>query len=188
MFEGENLYIFWTIWGISLKFSGKTSLMIISRVQKAGFHSLSRKHIFEKPTEGHQITPPPPDFLGSGTCGDSQYNIENNIPQSTLEIDYVIKNQWRHKLSSVCITMLGKLIVNASGKRNVDPTYWIRTTVPRLLKFIVDKYKVPEVCERAVGHWTLSFVPDQYKTQQLFERAIVCSSEYVPDECKTKEL
>ena len=32
--ENENLHIFWTTWGISMKFSGKTWLMIILKVTK----------------------------------------------------------------------------------------------------------------------------------------------------------
>ena len=32
--DGENLYIFWTAWGISMKFSGKMWLSIILKVTK----------------------------------------------------------------------------------------------------------------------------------------------------------
>ena len=32
--DGENLYIFWTAWGISMKFSGKMWLAIILKVTK----------------------------------------------------------------------------------------------------------------------------------------------------------
>ena len=32
--EGEDLHIFWVTWGMSMKFSGKTSLMIILKVTK----------------------------------------------------------------------------------------------------------------------------------------------------------
>ena len=32
--DGENLHIFWTTWVISMKFSGKMSLMIILEVIK----------------------------------------------------------------------------------------------------------------------------------------------------------
>ena len=37
--DGENLHIFWTTWGISMKFSGKLWLMIILKAKKIkGFH------------------------------------------------------------------------------------------------------------------------------------------------------
>ena len=60
--EGKNLYIFLINWVISMKFSGRMWLMIILKVtKKAGFHPLSRKHIFGKNTkEGSELTPPPP--------------------------------------------------------------------------------------------------------------------------------
>ena len=45
---GENLHIFWTTWGISIRLSGKTRL--ISH-KKQGF-TLLRKHIFGKTTGG----------------------------------------------------------------------------------------------------------------------------------------
>ena len=52
-----------------------------------------------------------------------------------------------------------------SWKRNVDPSYW-RETV--LLKFIADKYKTQEICEKAVKgkDWKLRFVPDSLETQK----------------------
>ena len=36
----------------------------------------------------------------------------------------------------------------------------------RVLKFVPDQYKTPEMCEKAVEEdpWLLKFVPDQYKT------------------------
>ena len=50
--EEENLHIFWTTKGISMKFTGKMWLMIISKVKKEGLHPFSEKHIFGKSTEG----------------------------------------------------------------------------------------------------------------------------------------
>ena len=47
----ENLHIFWTSWGISVKFSGKMWLIILSH-KKPGFHPFSEKHIFGKTTGG----------------------------------------------------------------------------------------------------------------------------------------
>ena len=42
--DGENLYIFWTIWGIPMKYSGKMELMIVSKKKKKKtvLHPLSR--------------------------------------------------------------------------------------------------------------------------------------------------
>ena len=56
--DEENLHIFQTTLGISMKFSGKMCLMIILKVKKAGLYSLSRKYIFKKTTR-RQRTPPP---------------------------------------------------------------------------------------------------------------------------------
>ena len=43
-----------------------------------------------------------------------------------------------------------------------------------LLKFIANKYKTQERCEKAVEvrDWTLRFVPDQYKMQEMCNKAI----------------
>ena len=48
--DRENLHIFWTKWGISMKFSGNMWLMIILKVTKnPEFHSLFRRKILKKP-------------------------------------------------------------------------------------------------------------------------------------------
>ena len=54
--EGENLHVFWTIWGMSMKYSGKTWLMIILKVTKKQSLTLflSRKHTFWK---NHRVWP-----------------------------------------------------------------------------------------------------------------------------------
>ena len=43
---------------------------------------------------------------------------------------------------------------------------------PVLLKFIADKYKTQELCEKAVEvkGWALRYVPDQYKKKQKYEK------------------
>ena len=50
------LHIFWTIWGISMKFSGKMWLMIIKVTKKHSF-TLSLKDTFFKKPQGGQIDP-----------------------------------------------------------------------------------------------------------------------------------
>ena len=59
--DTEN-HIFWTTWGILMKFSGKMWLMIILNHKKSEVHTLSRKHSFRKTTEGGReggkLTPP----------------------------------------------------------------------------------------------------------------------------------
>ena len=58
--EQENLHIFWTSCGISMNFSGKMSLMIISKVTKSQDLTLSLKIAFlEKPQWGSNWPPPP---------------------------------------------------------------------------------------------------------------------------------
>ena len=59
--EGENIHIFWTVWGISIKFSGKKWLLIILKVKKNQVFTLSlEKTLLEKPHEREpQLTPQP---------------------------------------------------------------------------------------------------------------------------------
>ena len=53
-YDGENLHIFWTIWGISMKFSGEMWLMIILKVTKNQGFTLSLEDAFlGKPQVGH---------------------------------------------------------------------------------------------------------------------------------------
>ena len=48
-FEGENLYIFWTTWRISMKFSGRMWLMIMLKVTKnQGFTLPLESTVLEK--------------------------------------------------------------------------------------------------------------------------------------------
>ena len=62
--DREILHIFWTTWGISMKFSGKMCLMIILKVTKnQGFTLSLEDTFFEKPQGGGEIdhpTPPQP--------------------------------------------------------------------------------------------------------------------------------
>ena len=54
----EILHIFWTTWGILMKFSGKMWLMIILKVTKNhGFTLSLEDKFFEKP-QGVKMTPP----------------------------------------------------------------------------------------------------------------------------------
>ena len=58
--DRENLLIFWTTWGISIKFSGKMWLMIILRVTKKQGLALSLEDTFyEKPQRCSNWTPHP---------------------------------------------------------------------------------------------------------------------------------
>ena len=64
--DRESLHIFWTIWGISMKFSGKMWLIIILKVTKNQHSTLSLEDkFFEKP-QGDQIEPLPA-ILGLNT-------------------------------------------------------------------------------------------------------------------------
>ena len=56
--DKEILDIFWTTWGISIKFLGKMWLMIILKVLKnQGFCHLFRKYCFRKTIDGVKLTP-----------------------------------------------------------------------------------------------------------------------------------
>ena len=62
--DRESFHIFWTTWGILMKISGKTWLLII-KSQKRGLHPVFRRYIFWNTHRG--ITPPPSTakiFLG----------------------------------------------------------------------------------------------------------------------------
>ena len=51
--DGENHQIFWTTWGILVKFSGNVWIMIILKLKKkTGPHPLSLKHTFLKKPDG----------------------------------------------------------------------------------------------------------------------------------------
>ena len=63
--DGGNLHLSWTIWGISMKFSGKMWLMIILKVTKHQGFTLSLEDAFsEKPQEGIKLSSlPSPNLL-----------------------------------------------------------------------------------------------------------------------------
>ena len=62
--DGENLHIFWAIWLISLKFSGKMWLMIILKVTKNQGFTLSLESAFlEKPQGKGEGSSWPPSLL-----------------------------------------------------------------------------------------------------------------------------
>ena len=51
--KGEFLYIFWTTWGVSMKFSAKMWLMIVLKVtEKQGFTLFLEDIFLEKPQGG----------------------------------------------------------------------------------------------------------------------------------------
>ena len=57
--EGESLHIFWTTWGISMKFSERKWLMIILKVTKKQGFTLSLESAFlEKPQSNWPPKPP----------------------------------------------------------------------------------------------------------------------------------
>ena len=57
--DRESLYIFWTTWGISMKFSGTMCLMIMLKViKKQGFTLSLEDSFLKKPQRGGQIDPP----------------------------------------------------------------------------------------------------------------------------------
>ena len=61
-FDGENLHILWSTWGISIKCLGKIYGNIKS-LKKPGLHHLSRRYIFGRTTgveEAHLSPIPPP--------------------------------------------------------------------------------------------------------------------------------
>ena len=59
--DEESLHIFWTTWGISMTFSGKEKMWlmtVLKVIKNAGRHALSRRYIFEKTKGmGGQIDP-----------------------------------------------------------------------------------------------------------------------------------
>ena len=63
--DGGNLHLFWTIWGISMTFSGKMWLMIILKVTKHQGFTLSLEDTFsEKPQGGIKLSSlPSPSLL-----------------------------------------------------------------------------------------------------------------------------
>ena len=60
---------------------------------------------------------------------------------------------------------------------------------PVLSKFIANKYKTQEICEKAVSvkGWILWYIPDQHKTQKMCSKATEedpWSLQYIPDQYK----
>ena len=53
--DGENLHIFWTTLGISMKFSGKMWLMTMLKVRKKQGFTLSLEDTFLEKPQGGQI-------------------------------------------------------------------------------------------------------------------------------------
>ena len=81
--DRESLHIFWTTWGISMKFSEKMWLMTILKVTKnQGFTLFLENTFLEKP-QGVKLTPPAflelktQDFRGSRTL--RTYNYVQNM-------------------------------------------------------------------------------------------------------------
>ena len=59
---GEILHIFWTTWGISMKFSEKMWLMIILKVTRTKGFTLSLEETFFKKPQGDQNDTPRPSL------------------------------------------------------------------------------------------------------------------------------
>ena len=56
--DGGNLHMFWTTWGISMKFSGNMRLMIMLKVtENQGFTLFPEDTLLKKPQEV-KLTPP----------------------------------------------------------------------------------------------------------------------------------
>ena len=56
--DEESLHIFWTTWGILMRFSGKMSFMIILKFTKnQGFHISLEDTFLEKPQGNIKLTP-----------------------------------------------------------------------------------------------------------------------------------
>ena len=67
--DEENLHIFWTAWGISMRFSGKMWLMTILKfTRKTWLQTISSTGTFRKMTEGGDQTDPLA-FLGLSRFG-----------------------------------------------------------------------------------------------------------------------
>ena len=59
--DEENLHIFWTTCGVSLKCSGKMWIITILEVTKNQCYTISLEDTFlNTPQEGVKLTPPPP--------------------------------------------------------------------------------------------------------------------------------
>ena len=58
--DREILHIFWTIWGIAMKFSGKMGLKITKVTKNQGFTLSLEDTFFEKPHGWSQIDSPQP--------------------------------------------------------------------------------------------------------------------------------
>ena len=65
--DRESLHVFWTTWGISMRFSGKIWLMIILKVTKKQDFTLSLEDIFFEKPQGGTPPPHPPAVAGLNT-------------------------------------------------------------------------------------------------------------------------
>ena len=63
--DGENLHIFWTTWGTSVKCLGKMWLLIILQVTKNQGFTFSLEDKFLKKVQGTHINPHPQPFKGN---------------------------------------------------------------------------------------------------------------------------
>ena len=124
--EQENLRIFWTIWGISIKFSEKMWLMIISKVQ-----SLWKVHFLKIHREWSQIDLPPPPPPPS-----SLFRVNNRpaslLKQETVTSFKVIKISWR----SFSIWQLETLLQSEFDKSEVYPEPCQISKIKRFAKIV----------------------------------------------------
>ena len=81
--EEENINIFWTIWEISMKYSGKMWLKIILKVIKSRLHPRSEKYIFGKTTEE--------EVEYGGQFDQFRVKVKNNLALEIM-MDYLSNN------------------------------------------------------------------------------------------------
>ena len=125
--EQENLRIFWTIWGISIKFSEKMRLMIISKI-----HSLWKVHFLKNYREWSQIDLPP----RHPSPPSSLFRVNNRpaslLKQETVTSFKVIKISWR----SFSIWQLETLLQSEFDKSEVYPEPCQISKIKRFAKIV----------------------------------------------------
>ena len=92
--DREILQIFWTTWGISMRFSGKMWLMIILKVTKKGFIFSFEETYFEKPQGGESKWPRSSSF-GVNVINLSPINCEFELASTmTVEVNRLRPTEW----------------------------------------------------------------------------------------------
>ena len=127
--DREIIYIFWTTWGISTKFSGKVWLTIILKLTNKGFTLSLEDIFFENPKEGRSKWPSPthPPTLSSAVLGlirQEKENFINNIRThdisdnktfwKTVKLSFSDKVQANSK-----ITLIEKKVVSREWQEHI---------------------------------------------------------------------